>query len=233
VWPTAHVEIREASLGWRLNKVRAKWFEVAHLATTGVPGSFSMEDHRFDAFVFGIVEGAGAGVMGHESPALWGFVKDVGSDDKGFVRTGGGHDFDAFNQMMYSAGQGFDFVDALRIGLYVAVGKHGLKASTDGTGPDQARTTGVDAQDVFFVRPAGHELVDVCRMQGFVKSVLNFVGTAAHDGGLKFGFGHAGNVLCRLTSIVPPSFDRQKNTQPRLGIWVACMSHIAAALTRL
>jgi hypothetical protein len=47
---------------------------------------------------------------------------------------------------------------------------------------------GVDANDVFFIRPAGHELIDVTELQRIVKSGFCVIGMAVV---CEIGFGRS------------------------------------------
>jgi hypothetical protein len=52
----------------------------------------------------------------------------------------------------------------------------------------------VDANNVFFVRPTGHQALDIAVLHGLIKSHLYIVGTPAQGGGSQFIFGHAAIV---------------------------------------
>ena len=146
-----------------------------------------MQHHGLNANVVCIVGGTGAGVVGHHAPALRCFVKHVSGNDPGLLGALRGHDFNPLHQMVNGTGQGFDFVNALRIGLDIAIGKHGLKRCADSARPDQARSTRVDAHNVLFNSPTAHEFLNVCGVQCLVERIFTVVCTATQGRGSKFG----------------------------------------------
>jgi hypothetical protein len=71
---------------------------------------------------------------------------------------------------------------------YRAVCKKRCESTADSLYADLAAATRVNANNIFFIRPAGHELIDVTELQRIVKSGLCVVGMAVM---CEIGFGRS------------------------------------------
>lgn len=149
--------------------------------------------------LIGILMGAGAGVMDHQPPALRGLVIHVSGDH---VRTAGAvgrqdvnfleYVMDSASQRIYSPYVLWPYMDG------TAVRKHGFECSADSTSAAQSASTGMNASDIVFVRPASHEFFDIPQLQRFVKSGLHFIGGPPHHG-MQFCFvSWHGGILSHL-----------------------------------
>ena len=88
--------------------------------------------------------------------------------------------------MVHCAGQRLHFVHTLGIGLNTAILEHALENGAYSALPDHAWSTWMHAYDVVFFSPTGHQLLNVCILQGFIKDLLNVVGRSSHDSFLQF-----------------------------------------------
>ena len=113
--------------------------------------------------------------MGDHSPALDCFEVNVGGQHIGLRRAVGGHDFNALDDAVNANAQGLHAAHMFNAGAYRAVRKHRFKTTSDRQRADPSRTAWVDADDVVFIGPAGHEFVDVTESQGFVKRGFGLV----------------------------------------------------------
>jgi hypothetical protein len=86
------------------------------------------------------------------------------------------HDFDALQHTVNARAQSFNTSDMFNVGAHRAVRKKCCKGTAYSLYTDLAAAAGVDANDVFFIRPAGHELIDVTELQCIVKSGFCVIG---------------------------------------------------------
>ena len=76
---------------------------------------------------------------------------------KSFEGTIGCQDLNGFDHAVHGTGERLNFAQASRMGLDGAIGKHALERGPYGQSAKHPRSTRVDANDVFFVRPTGHQ----------------------------------------------------------------------------
>ena len=124
------------------------------------------------------LQGSRAGMVRHQAPALRCFKVDIGSDHPGMRRSVVRHDLDSLQNTVNACTQSFNTSNMFDVRAYCAM----CKKRSEGTAyclyahlPAAAR---VYANNVFFIRPAGHELVNVTELQCIVKSCFCVVGMA-------------------------------------------------------
>ena len=148
-----------------------------------------------------LVLGSRAGMVHHHAPSLGCLVVHVCGQ---YIGVGwalrGGH-FNLFHDAVDRAGHGIDAANVLWPDLQrSAVSKHGFKGRPDRMGAHNARTARVHAHNVFVVGPAGHQSLQVPRLQGVVKRGFDVIGFAAVKGCVFSGFWHLRTALerCRI-----------------------------------
>jgi hypothetical protein len=82
---------------------------------------------------------------------------------------------------------------------YRAVCKKRSKGTAYSLYTDLAASAGVDANNVFFIGPAGHELVDVTELQRIIKSGFSIVGMAVV---CEIGFGWSHGESLSLPQVI-------------------------------
>jgi len=127
--------------------------------------------------------------MRHQSPALGCLEVDVGGDYKGLRWAGAAHDVDPLDDAVKADAECLYAPNVFNVRAYRAVRKHRLKTTPNRQRTDLSRTAWVDADDIVFVGPAGHELVDVAEPHGFIKCGFGFVCMAVVGQGW-FGCSH-------------------------------------------
>jgi hypothetical protein len=110
--------------------------------------------------------GARAGMVRHHAPALRGLVVDVGGHHPGLRAVPSGVSTAIeLHQAVHALARESTACGRSGQGLYGAIGKHGFEACADGARAPTRGPPGMHANDIVFVRPACHELVNVGRLQ--------------------------------------------------------------------
>ena len=135
----------------------------------------------------------------HQAPALRRFEVDIGSDHAGMRRSVGRHDLDTLQHTVNARTQSFNTPNMFNVRPYRAVCKKRCKGTADSLYTDLAAAARVDANNVFFIRPAGHELVDVTELQRIIKSGFRVVGMAVV---CEIGFGRSNSESLSLPHVI-------------------------------
>src|SRR5574337_980125 len=165
-----------------------------------------MQHFRHRAVFDRLVGRAGARMVRDHAPALRVAVVDVAGDHMRLGRPFVGHHVDALDHAVHRAGERAHAVHPLRPHRQAAARQQRLEAGADRGGADQPAPAGVHADDLVFVGPAGHQPVEVARLQRFIEHEFGVVSRAADGGGLESGFGHGrspGRVAKRGRASLP------------------------------
>jgi hypothetical protein len=95
--------------------------------------------------------------------------------------------------------QRFNTTNIFNVRPYRAVCKKRSKGTAYSLYTDLAAAARMDANNVFFIRPAGHELVDITELQRIIKSGFCVVGMAVV---CEIGFGRSHGESLSLPQVI-------------------------------
>jgi hypothetical protein len=93
-------------------------------------------------------------------------------------------------------------------GLDAAIGENRFEGRADRDMADDARPARMDTDNVFIIRPASHQTLDIGRLQRVVKGGFGFFRTGSQELDVGLGFGHKAGDDVKQARLCRPSCSR-------------------------